>query len=87
MDFDKVKSILNILDNRRKEFDKLLELENSIKPNAWDWVKILDVQLEFSKSEIAQILDEKKKSLESEIRGLAKELSEVKWNGNNIKSI
>lgn len=78
MNFDKVKSILNTLDNRRKELGKLLDLENSIKGHTWDWVKISDVQLEFSKSEITQILDEKKKSLESNIRGLAKELSEVK---------
>lgn len=87
MDFDTVKEVLNTLDNKRKELGKLLELENLIKGHTWDLVEILDVQLEFSKSEITQIIDEKKKSLEGEIRGLAKELSEVKWNGENIKSI
>ncbi|MDI6667071.1 hypothetical protein QMA56_05025 [Leuconostoc falkenbergense] len=77
MDFDKVKSILNTLDNRRQELGKLLELENKTKDRTSYWVGIESLQLEFSKSEVAQILDEKKKSLESEIRGLAKELSVV----------
>lgn len=77
MDFDEVKSILNILDNRRKELGKLLELENKTKDCTSYWVGIESLQLEFSKSEVAQILDEKKKSLENEIRTLAKELSEV----------
>lgn len=77
MDFDEVKSILNTLNNRRQELGKLLELENKTKDRTSYWVGIESLQLEFSKSEVAQILDEKKKSLEGEIRGLAKELSEV----------
>ena len=77
MDFDEVKSILNTLDNKRKELGKLLELENKTKDRTSYWVGIESLQLEFSKSEVAQILDEKKRSLECEIRGLAKELSEV----------
>ena len=76
MDFDEVKSILNTLNNRRQELGKLLELENKTKDRTSYWVGIESLQLEFSKSEVAQILDEKKKSLECEIRGLAKELSE-----------
>ena len=76
MDFDEVKSILNTLDNRRKELGKLLELENKTKNRTSYWVGIDSLQLEFSKSEVAQILDEKKTSLENEIRTLAKELSE-----------
>ncbi|WP_273715176.1 hypothetical protein [Leuconostoc mesenteroides] len=77
MDFDEVKVILNTLDNKRKELGKLLELENKTKDRTSYWVGIASLQLEFSKSEVAQILDEKKRSLEGEIRGLAKELSEV----------
>ncbi|MDV3544891.1 hypothetical protein [Leuconostoc falkenbergense] len=77
MDFDEVKSILNTLDNKRKELGKLLELENKTKNRTSYWVGIDSLQLEFSKSEVAKILDEKKKSLEKEIRCLAKELSEV----------
>lgn len=76
MDFDEVKSILNTLDNKRKELGKLLELENKTKDRTSYWVGIESLQLEFSKSEVAQILDEKKKSLENEIRTLAKELSD-----------
>ena len=76
MDFDKVKSILNTLNNRRQELGKLLELENKTKDRTSYWVGIESLQLEFSKQEVAQILDEKKRSLEGEIRGLAKELSE-----------
>ncbi|MFT8544552.1 MAG: hypothetical protein ABF768_08070 [Leuconostoc falkenbergense] len=76
MDFDEVKSILNTLNNRRQELGKLLELENKTKDRTSYWVGIESLQLEFSKSEVAQILDEKKRSLEGEIRRLAKELSE-----------
>lgn len=76
MDFDKVKSILNTLNNRRQEFGKLLELENKTIDCDVYFIEIEHVQLEFQKSEVAKILDEKKKSLENEIRTLAKELSE-----------
>lgn len=76
MDFDEVKSILNTLNNRRQELGKLLELENKTKDRTSYWVGIESLQLEFSKSEVAQILDEKKRSLEGEIRRLAKKLSE-----------
>lgn len=76
MDFDEVKSILNTLDNKRKELGKLLEIENKTKGSAWSLVEIEALQLEFSRSEVAKILDEKKKSLENEIRTLAKELSD-----------
>lgn len=76
MDFDEVKSILNTLNNRRQELGKLLELENKTKDRTSYWVGIESLQLEFSKSEVAQILDEKKRSLEGEIRRLAKELSD-----------
>lgn len=76
MDFDKVKSILNTLNNKRKELGKLLEIENKTKDSTSYWVGIDSLQLEFSKSEVIQILDKKKKSLEGEIRGLAKELSD-----------
>ncbi|MFT8910859.1 hypothetical protein [Leuconostoc pseudomesenteroides] len=78
MDFDTVKEILNTLDNKRKELGKLLEIENATKQHTWDWVEISNTQLNFSGSEISKILEEKKISLEGEIRGLAKELSEVK---------
>lgn len=75
MDFDKVKSLLNTLDNKRKELGKLLEIENKTIERDWCFVEIEHVQLEFSKSEVTKTLDEKKKSLENEIRTLAKELS------------
>ncbi|MFT9082994.1 MAG: hypothetical protein ABF477_03820 [Leuconostoc pseudomesenteroides] len=77
MDYDKLKKILDTLDNKRNEFAKLIDIENKTKVRTSYWVGIESLQLEFSKSEVSQILDEKKKSLEKEIRGLAKELSEV----------
>lgn len=77
MNFDEVKSILNTLNNRQQELGKLLLLENKTKDNTSYLMGIESLQLEFSKSEVAKILDEKKKSIEDEIRELAKELSEV----------
>lgn len=75
MDFDKVKNILNTLNNRRQELGKLLELENKTIDRDVYFIEIEHVQLEFPKSEVAKMLDEIKKSLENEIRTLAKELS------------
>ncbi|WP_273708389.1 hypothetical protein [Leuconostoc mesenteroides] len=77
MDFDKATNILNTLNDKRREINKLLDFENKTIDRDWYFVEIERVRLEFSKSEVDQILDEKKRSLECEIRGLAKELSEV----------
>lgn len=77
MNFDKVERSLKALDTKRNELDKLLRIENKTKEGSRYWVEIESLQLEFSKSEVTKILDEKKTSLENEIRTLAKELSEV----------
>ncbi|WP_273722785.1 hypothetical protein [Leuconostoc mesenteroides] len=74
MDFDKATNILNTLNDKRREINKLLDFENKTIDRDWYFVEIERVRLEFSKSEVDQILDEKKKSLENEIRTLAKEL-------------
>lgn len=79
MNFDKVKSILNTLDNKQKELCKLLDIENKITGRTWYLVDTENVQLEFSRSEFTKILEEKKRSLEGEIRDLAKELSKVNY--------
>ncbi|ASR69253.1 hypothetical protein [Leuconostoc mesenteroides] len=74
MDFDKATNILNTLNDKRREMNKLLDIENKTIERDWCFVEIEHVRLEFSKSEVDQILDEKKKLLENEIRTLAKEL-------------
>lgn len=74
MDFDKATNILNTLNDKQREMNKLLDIENKTIERDWCSVEIEHVRLEFSKSEVDQILDEKKKSLENEIRTLAKEL-------------
>jgi len=76
MKFDEVKSILNALDNRRNELDKVVRIQNSTKPLD-DFITIEGLHIDFSKPEVAKILDEKKQSLENNIRELAKQLSEL----------
>ncbi|QHJ80802.1 MAG: hypothetical protein [Bacteriophage sp.] len=71
---DKATNILNTLNDKRREMNKFLDIENKTIERDWRFVEIEHVRLEFSKSEVDQILDEKKKSLENEIRTLAKEL-------------
>ena len=74
IDFDKATNILNTLNDKRREINKLLDIKNKTIERDWRFVDIEHVRLEFPKSKVDQILDEKKKSLENEIRTLAKEL-------------
>lgn len=78
MDFDNTINIIATLNDRRRELTKLLEIENKTIEIDWCFVEIEHVRLVFSKSEVDQILEEKKKYLENNIRELAKQLSELK---------
>lgn len=77
MDFDKSINIMDSLNDTRRELKKLLDIESKTIERDFYFVEIEHVRLEFSKPEVSKILDEKKQSLENNIRELAKQLSEL----------
>lgn len=74
MNFDIVINIISRLNDTRRKLNRLLDIEDKKIERDFYFVNIENIRLEFTKSEVNQILNEKKKSLENEIRTLAKEL-------------
>lgn len=78
MDFKTAINLMNSLNDAQREFKQLLDIESRTTERDFYFVEIECVRLKFSKSEVAKILDEKKRLLENNIRELAKQLSELK---------
>lgn len=74
MNFNIVINIISRLNDTRRKLNRLLDIEGKTIERDFYFVDIENIRLEFPKSEVNQILNEKKKSLENEIRTLAKEL-------------